>query len=99
MRGRINALPTERGQLLRKGQVACTYDEIVTDTPANRLVRDALKRAARLVPNEPRYLSLARQLESAGVTGPVPKLSYVADLQRQRLLARDRLMLQPPSYS
>lgn len=93
VRGRINALPTERGQLLRKGQVSCTFDEVVADIPSNRLVRDALRKAARLVPDKPRYRALALQLEAARVTGPAPQLSMVPALQRQRLLARDRLML------
>lgn len=93
VRGRINALPTERGQLLRKGRVACTFDEIVTDIPSNRLVREALNRAARLVPLEPRLRSLALQLEATGVRGPAPQLSLIPTMQRQRLLARDRLML------
>lgn len=93
VRGRINALPTERGHLLRKGQVSCTFDEVVADIPSNRLVREALAKAARLVPDKPRYRALALQLEAAGVTGPAPQLSMVPALQRQRLLARDRLML------
>lgn len=93
VRGRINVMTTERHQLFKRGLVSCTFDEIVADIPSNRLVRAALERAARLVPNEPRYRSLALQLEAAGVRGPSPQLSVVPALQRQRLLARDRLML------
>ncbi len=43
VRGRINVLTTERHQLLSRGQISCTFDEIVTDTPANRLVKAALE--------------------------------------------------------
>lgn len=93
VRGRINVLPTERHQLLRRGQVSCTFDEIVTDTPANRLAKAALEKAAVLVPAAPRYRSLALQLGAAGVSGPSPSLSTVAGMQRQRLLSRDRLMV------
>lgn len=93
VRGRINVLPTERHQLLRRGLVACTFSEIVADIPANRLARAALERAARLVPKEPRFRSLALQLEAAGVRGQCPPLSSVPAMQRQRLLARDRLMI------
>jgi 5-methylcytosine-specific restriction enzyme subunit McrC len=93
VRGRINVLTTERQQLLRRGQVSCTFDEIVTDTPANRLAKAALERAAALVPGEPRYRSLALQLGAAGVRGPCPPLSTVPAMQRQRLLTRDRLMV------
>lgn len=93
VRGRINVLPTDRHQLLRRGQISCTFDEIVTDVPANRLVRAALERASRLVRDRSRYRSLALQLETAGVRGPCPPLSTVPAMQRQRLLARDRLMI------
>lgn len=93
VKGRINLLTTERHQLLSRGQVNCTFDEIVTDIPPNRLARVALERAALLVPKEPGYRSLARQLETAGVRGPCPPLAEVAHLRRQRLLHRDRTML------
>ncbi len=93
VRGRINVLPTERGALLRRGLVSCTFDEIVTDIPSNRLVRAALERAATLVPHEPKFRSLALQLHAAGVRGAPPRLSHVPTMLRQRLLARDRLML------
>lgn len=93
VRGRINVLATERHQLLSRGQVNCTFDEIVTDIPSNRLIRTAHERAAVLVPEEPRYRSLARQLEMAGVWGPCPRLADVSHLRQQRLLQRDRTML------
>jgi len=93
VRGRINLLPTVRHQLLTRGRVHCTFDEVVTDTPANRLVRAALWRAAVLVPGEPRLRSLALQLEAAGVRGPCPPPSRVPSLHRERLLVPDRQMI------
>ena len=93
VRGRINQLTTERHRLLSRGQVNCTFDEIVTDIPSNRLVRAALERAAVLVHRDHRYRSLARQLETAGVQGPCPRLADVPYLRQQRLLHRDRLMI------
>lgn len=93
VRGRINQLTTERHQLLSRGQVNCTFDEIVTDIPSNRLARAALERAAALVPDRPRYRSLARQLEMAGVLGACPRLAEVPHIRQQRLLQRDRTML------
>lgn len=93
VRGRMNVLPTARHQLLSRGQVHCTFDEVVTDTPANRLVRTALWRAAVLVPGEPRLRSLALQLEAAGVRGPCPPPSHVPSFHRERLLIRDRQMI------
>ncbi|MFE6254549.1 5-methylcytosine-specific restriction endonuclease system specificity protein McrC [Agromyces sp. NPDC057865] len=93
VRGRINVLPTERRQLLQRGKVSCTFDEIVSDVPVNRLARAALERATRIIPGEPRYRSLALQLAAAGVLGPCPPLSTVSSMRRQRLLIRDQLMI------
>lgn len=93
VRGRINVLPTERHQLLLRGQVTCTFDEIVTDTPANRLVKAALDKAAILTPENPVYRSLALQMAAAGVRGPCPPLGLAPAMQRQRILIRDRVMI------
>lgn len=93
VKGRVNQLTTERHQLLSKGQVNCTYDEIVTDIPSNRLIREALERAAVLVPDEPRFRSLALQMRAAGVRGPCPRLADVSHMRQQRLLQQDRTML------
>lgn len=93
VRGRINVLTTERRQLLSRGQISCTFDEIVTDTAANRLAKAALERAAALVPGQPRYCSLALQMGAAGVRGPCPPLGTASAMQRERLLGRDRKMI------
>ncbi|MBB2988518.1 5-methylcytosine restriction system specificity protein McrC [Terracoccus luteus] len=93
VRGRINILTTERHQLLSRGQINCTFDEIVTDTPANRLAKAALERAAALVQSQPRYRSLALQMGAAGVRGPCPPLGTASAMQRERLLGRDRRMI------
>ncbi|WP_224769007.1 5-methylcytosine restriction system specificity protein McrC [Nocardioides ochotonae] len=93
VKGRINQLATERHGLISRGQVNCTFDEIVTDTPSNRLVRAALERAAVLVPSETRYRSLSRQMEVAGVRGACPRVAEVRHMRSQRLLQRDRTMI------
>src|SRR4051794_32777548 len=93
VRGRIDVLTTERHQLLLRGKVSCSFDEIVTDTPANRLVKAALEKAAILTSGNPVYRSLALQLDAAGVRGPCPPLSAAPAMQRQRLLIRDRVMI------
>ena len=93
VRGRINVLTTERHQLLSRGQISCTFDEIVTDTPANRLAKAALERAATLAPRQPRYRALALQMGAAGVRGPSPSLATASAMQRERLLGRDRKMI------
>jgi 5-methylcytosine-specific restriction enzyme subunit McrC len=93
VRGRINQLHTERHQLLSRGQVNCSFDEIVTDIPSNRLVRAALERATVLVPSDRRPRALGLQLTMAGVRGPCPRLSEIPHLTNQRLLQRDRIMI------
>lgn len=81
VRGRIDLLRTERHQLLQRGQVACTFDELTVDTPRNRCVKEALLLLAkalskparqpqdreRAVRLERRCRELARRLEHAGV--------------------------------
>ena len=42
VRGRIDVLRTERRHLLQRGRMACSFDELTTDTPKNRYVRAAL---------------------------------------------------------
>lgn len=70
VRGRIDHLRTERHQLLQRGQVACTFDELTVDTPRNRCVKEALLVLAKVVDAEDlgrRCRELARRLEHAGV--------------------------------
>lgn len=93
VRGRIDVLGTTRHMLLERGRVRCQFDEIVTDTPSNRLIRTALEKAAVLLPQDTRCRSLALQMEAAGVRGVGTSITSVANLYRQRLLARDRQML------
>lgn len=93
VRGRIDLLSTHRRQLLKRGMIRCEFDETLTDTPGNRLVKAAMERAAVLVPGVSRYRALALQLTAAGVVGPSPRLADVPSLRRQQLLARDQLML------
>ena len=42
VRGRIDSLRTECRLLQQKGRVACSFDELTTDTPRNRFVKVAL---------------------------------------------------------
>ena len=49
VRGRIAILRTERYQLLRRGRIACSFDELTVDTPRNRFVMTALLHLAGIV--------------------------------------------------
>lgn len=93
VRGRIDVLSTTRHRLLERGKVRCRFDDIVADTPGNRLVRAGLQRADALLPGNPLFRSLVLQLQGAGVTGPPPHPDISRSLRRQRLLARDHRML------
>lgn len=49
VRGRISLLQTEKRQLLKRGRVACSFDELTVDTLANRYVRGALLKLTDIV--------------------------------------------------
>ena len=99
VRGRINPLRTERRQLLKRGRVACSFDELTVDTPTNRYVKAALLKVADIVSNT--ELSgdcrmLAGNMQLAGVGGMYSGNSYSRQLPLDaagRLGAADREML------
>ena len=75
VRGSIDILTTETGQLLRRGKVACRYEELTVDRARNRYVRgalDAIATVARDRGRAARCRRLARSLLQLGVTGTVP---------------------------
>ena len=70
VRGHIDVLRTERRHLLQQGKIACSFDELTTDTPRNRYVRTALIHLHRLVNGTElvrRCRITAAALERAGV--------------------------------
>ena len=98
VRGRIDLLRTERGQLLQRGRVACVYDELAVDTPPNRFVKAALLQLARVVKDRDLSRSCrswAAAMERAGVTDPVHHLGRPErpPLYESRRDSGDRQML------
>ena len=96
VRGSIDLLVTESEQLLRRGRVACSFRQLTTDTPRNRLVRAALERGATEVENAALARScrrLARELERRGVGGAPPSRAETARDQVARHDAEDRLLV------
>ena len=76
VRGRIDPLRTERRQLLQRGRIACSFDELATDTPRNRYVRAALNHLHRTVSGtelKRRCRITASALERAGVGTDDPR--------------------------
>ena len=100
MRGRIDSLRTERRQLLQQGRIACSFDELTTDTPRNRYVRAALihlHRAVKGTELKRRCRVTASALERAGVSTNDPRTAK-RDVGRSpfsigRTNAEDRRML------
>lgn len=96
LRGRVDLLRTERGQLLRRGKIACRFDEMTIDTPRNRFVRAALTRIANVVsrPNLARRCrALATTLARMGVGSHLPHQNDISITSFGRLDADDRQMV------
>ena len=73
VRGRIDLFHTERRQLLQRARVACSFDELTTDTPRNRYVKAALSHIAGIVGSKDAELGrrcrdLALRMGMAGVS-------------------------------
>jgi 5-methylcytosine-specific restriction enzyme subunit McrC len=96
VRGRIDVLATEAGQLLERGRVACHFQEHTMDTPRNRLVRAALEYLARAVVNAEvahQCRSMSRILDGQGVSNQKPSRSDLAVDQIGRNESADLLMV------
>lgn len=78
VRGRINVLETYSQQLLQKGKVRCTFEELSVDTLRNRYICAALTRVASLVGKKSLKLrchKLAQSMIERGVS-PMFDVSY-----------------------
>ena len=100
VRGRIDTLRTERRSLLQKGRVACSFDELTTDTPRNRLVKTALNKLRGSVSEKELSRlcrSLAAALDRAGVgdetSAGIRSRNLRNTLAARRTNAEDRQML------
>lgn len=102
--GSIDLLRTETKNLLQQGKVACAFEDITVDTPANRCVRAALLKLAKSIryydPKDSdgistKCLAAANRLEKAGV-GYDTSFDFrrIREFRRtSRLNARDGEML------
>ena len=98
LKGRISLLKTESRQLLRRGRVACSFEELTMDTQRNRYVRAALLKLTRLVSNPTlsrRCRILAHRMERFGVgNDSVSAFTYSPSSDTPGTLgAEDRQML------
>ena len=96
VRGRINILKSVSEDLLRKGKVACRFEQLTVNTPRNRLVRAALSRMMGIVEDAElahRCRSLALALNRIGVSGDIPSRADIVSDQIARHEAEDRLIV------
>jgi len=96
VRGRIDALTTERRRLLSRGLISCRFEELSVDTPRNRFVRAALESVSRLVLRQDlahRCRLLANFMRSMGVSGDAPTIRQMSLDCFGRHDADDRLMV------
>jgi 5-methylcytosine-specific restriction enzyme subunit McrC len=96
IRGRIDILKTVSGDLFRRGEVACRFEELTIDTPRNRLVRAALSRLSSILDDNDlahRCRTLANDLGRVGVSGAEPTRVEMAADQVARHEGDDRLMV------
>lgn len=96
IRGRIDILGTERRQLLRRGLVACRFDDLTIDTPRNRFVRAALEAISRLVRRRMlrhRCRKLAGDMKLMGVSGAPPTRHQMSSDRFGRHDMGDRYMV------
>ena len=100
VRGRIDALRTERRRLRQQGKIACSFDELTTDTPRNRYVRAALNHLIMLVATHElsrRCRIMSAALGRAGVGEGIPRpdrvMGFNSPFSAGRISGEDRLML------
>ena len=96
VRGRIDHLKTSRRQLLARGQVACSFEELSIDTPRNRYVRAALDKVSRLVRSSElvtRCSGLAHGMRLQGVVGELPTRQQISNERFGRHDHADQAML------
>lgn len=96
VRGRIDLADTFLHDRLRRGEVACRFDELTVDTPRNRFVRAALERLGLLVADRElahRCRTLARDLGRLGVSPGRPSRNELARDPIARHQADDLLMI------
>ena len=101
VRGRIDVLRTERHSLLQRGRIACSFEELTTDTPRNRLVKTALNKLSGDLAGDKdlgrRCRRLAGALDRAGVSDDIGVGTNLRNLQSRASASRtnvdDRQML------
>ena len=78
VRGRIDQLRTERHYLLQRGKIACSFDELTTDTPQNRFVKAALQELTKIIHRDltRRCRTAITGLERAGVRSELSLESF-----------------------
>lgn len=103
VRGRIDIFRTFSSELLKKGEIACRFEELTVNTPRNRLVRAALSKLIQYADSDQSFASnvdlvsrcrsLVHSLSRLGVSDDVPSRAEIASDQIAQHQAEDRLMV------
>ena len=103
VRGRIDVFRTFSNELLKKGEIACRFEELTVNTPRNRLVRAALSKLVQHADSDQSFASnvdlvsrcrsLVHTLSRLGVSDDVPSRAEIASDQIAQHQAEDRLMV------
>ena len=99
VRGRIDLLRTERCQLLEKGKIACSFDELTTNTPLNQFVKAALKELPKSLKDRNlvrRCRVAAAAMERAGVSYGLSSIRQLGATVTPAATGRPRT-LSPPN--
>lgn len=90
VRGKIRMLDTERHQLLQKGKVSCSFDQLSVDTPRNRFVMAALEKCVFFVTTASLTTRCRRNIESLRLLGVGESASLRWDISQDRISRNDR---------
>ncbi|MCY4364838.1 MAG: 5-methylcytosine-specific restriction endonuclease system specificity protein McrC [Chloroflexi bacterium] len=80
VRGRINLLRTERRHLLEKGKIACSFEELTTNTQLNQFVKAALQELPKTLKDRDlarRCRIAATAMERAGVSNGLASIRWL----------------------
>ena len=95
VRGRINHLQTERQQLLSRGKIFCSFEELTINTPRNQFVKAALLELSKVTKPEcgHKCRALAITLGRMGVSDDATAFTKFATERVSRHDANDHQML------
>ena len=100
VRGRIDHLRSERRRLPQQGKVACSFDELTTNTPMNRFVKAGLQNLTKTISRQGlarRCRAASAALERSGVSTDLSARNLystsISEVSTARINAEDQQMV------